>query len=156
MFTGHLYIIAIVTVVQVMTFKEVIAITNVPSREKKLEFTKSLNWYFLTTTMYFLYGESVIYYFKHVVLVDAFLLPFAIHHRFISFILYIIGTRASRPHLPISLISPADSNVLLRICFLRRIFEERSLQVPVHSICMDPYGTVLGGAPVTFHHKQRL
>lgn len=91
MFAGHLYIIAIVTVVQVMTFKEVIAITNVPSRQKKLQFTKSLNWYFLAATMYFLYGESVIYYFKHIVLVDAFLLPFAIHHRFISFILYIIG-----------------------------------------------------------------
>ncbi|KAF8545353.1 cytidylyltransferase family-domain-containing protein [Trichophaea hybrida] len=91
MAAGHLYIIAIVTVVQVMTFKEVIAIANVPSREKKLQFTKSLNWYFLATTMYFLYGESVIYYFKHIVLVDAFLLPFATHHRFISFILYIIG-----------------------------------------------------------------
>ncbi|KAI5853751.1 cytidylyltransferase family-domain-containing protein [Tricharina praecox] len=91
MAAGHLYILAIVTVVQVMTFKEVIAIANVPSREKKLQFTKSLNWYFLATTMYFLYGESVIYYFKHIVYVDAFLLPFATHHRFISFILYIIG-----------------------------------------------------------------
>ncbi|KAI5818933.1 cytidylyltransferase family-domain-containing protein [Pyronema omphalodes] len=91
MAAGHLYIIAIVTVVQIITFKEVIAIANVPSKEKKLQFTKSLNWYFLATTMYFLYGESVIYYFKHIVLVDAFLLPFATHHRFISFILYIIG-----------------------------------------------------------------
>jgi phosphatidate cytidylyltransferase len=91
MAAGHLYLVAIVTVVQVMTFKEVIAIANVPSREKKLQFTKSLNWYFLATTMYFLYGESVIYYFKHIVLVDAFLLPFATHHRFISFVLYIIG-----------------------------------------------------------------
>jgi phosphatidate cytidylyltransferase len=93
MAAGHLYLVAIVTVVQVMTFKEVIAIANVPSREKKLRFTKSLNWYFLATTMYFLYGESVIYYFKHIVVVDALLLPFATHHRFISFILYIIGMR---------------------------------------------------------------
>ncbi|KAI5777206.1 cytidylyltransferase family-domain-containing protein [Geopyxis carbonaria] len=91
MAAGHLYIIAIVTVVQIMTFKEVIAIANVPSRDRKLRFTKSLNWYFLATTMYFLYGESVIYYFKHIVVVDAFLIPFATHHRFISFTLYIIG-----------------------------------------------------------------
>lgn len=91
MAAGHVYVIAIVTAVQIITFKEVIAIANVPSREKKLQFTKSLNWYFLATTMYFLYGESVIYYFKHIVVVDAFLLPFATHHRFISFILYIIG-----------------------------------------------------------------
>lgn len=97
MAAGHLYIIAIVTAVQIMTFKEVIAIANAPSREKKLLFTKSLNWYFLATTMYFLYGESVIYYFKHIVLVDAFLLPFATHHRFISFILYIIGKHPLPP-----------------------------------------------------------
>lgn len=91
MAAGHLYLVAIVTAVQVLTFKEVIAIANVPSREKKLRFTKTLNWYFLATTMFFLYGESVIYYFKHIVFVDAVLLPFATHHRFISFMLYIIG-----------------------------------------------------------------
>ncbi|KAH0559798.1 hypothetical protein GP486_003686 [Trichoglossum hirsutum] len=91
MFAGHLYVIAIVTAVQVMSFKEVIAIANVPSRARRLKFTKSLNWYFLATTMYFLYGESVIYYFKHIVLVDIVLLPLATHHRFISFMLYIIG-----------------------------------------------------------------
>lgn len=88
---GHLYIIAIVTVVQIVSFKEVIAIANVPSRARRLKFTKSLNWYWLATTMYFLYGESVIYYFKHIVLVDKVLLPFATHHRFISFMLYVIG-----------------------------------------------------------------
>lgn len=97
---GHLYIIAIVTAVQIISFKEVIAIANVPSRARRLRFTKALNWYWLASTMYFLYGESVIYYFKHIVLVDKVLLPFATHHRFISFMLYVIGkwltVRASR------------------------------------------------------------
>lgn len=91
MFMGHIYIIAIVTAVQIISFKEVIAIANVPSRARRLKFTKALNWYWLATTMYFLYGESVIYYFKHIVLVDKVLLPFATHHRFISFMLYVIG-----------------------------------------------------------------
>ncbi|KAG8627152.1 hypothetical protein KVT40_004635 [Elsinoe batatas] len=91
MFMGHIYIIIIVTAVQIISFKEVIAISNVPSRARRLRFTKSLNWYFLGSTMYFLYGESVIYYFKHIILVDKVLLPFATHHRFISFMLYIIG-----------------------------------------------------------------
>ncbi|KAI4162515.1 MAG: hypothetical protein LQ342_003930 [Letrouitia transgressa] len=91
MFSGHIYVIAIVTAVQIISFKEVIAIANVPSRAKNLRFTRSLNWYLLGSTMYFLYGESVIYYFKHIVLVDRVLLPFATHHRFISFMLYIIG-----------------------------------------------------------------
>jgi phosphatidate cytidylyltransferase len=44
--------------------------------------------------MYFLYGESVVYYFKHIVLIDVILLPFATHHRFISFMLYVIGMYA--------------------------------------------------------------
>ncbi|KAI4192016.1 MAG: hypothetical protein LQ346_004523 [Caloplaca aetnensis] len=91
MFAGHIYVIGIVTAVQIVSFKEVIAIANVPSRAKNLPFTRSLNWYFLGTTMYFLYGESVIYYFKHIILVDRVLLPFATHHRFISFMLYVIG-----------------------------------------------------------------
>ncbi|KAF3766964.1 hypothetical protein M406DRAFT_97727 [Cryphonectria parasitica EP155] len=91
LFMGHIYIILIITVVQVISFKEVIAIASVPTKARQLRSTKSLNWYWLATTMYFLYGESVIYYFKHVVLVDKMLLPLATHHRFISFMLYIIG-----------------------------------------------------------------
>ncbi|KAF2004763.1 phosphatidate cytidylyltransferase 1 [Amniculicola lignicola CBS 123094] len=91
MFAGHIYLIIVVTAVQIISFKEVIAISNVPSRARSLRFTKSLNWYFLGSTMYFLYGESVIYYFKHILLVDRVLLPLATHHRFISFMLYIIG-----------------------------------------------------------------
>lgn len=47
--------------------------------------------YFLAATEYFLYGESIIYYFKEIVMVDSFLLPFAVHHRFASFTLYVIG-----------------------------------------------------------------
>lgn len=95
MFAGHIYVIIIVTAVQIISFKEVIAISNVPSRARSLRFTKTLNWYFLGSTMYFLYGESVIYYFKHIVLVDRVLLPFATHHRFISFMLYVMGSCSS-------------------------------------------------------------
>jgi phosphatidate cytidylyltransferase len=91
MFAGHIYMLIIVTAVQIISYKEVIAIANVPSRARSLRFTKTLNWYFLGSTMYFLYGESVIYYFKHIVLVDKVLLPFATHHRFISFMLYVMG-----------------------------------------------------------------
>ncbi|KAF2860446.1 phosphatidate cytidylyltransferase [Piedraia hortae CBS 480.64] len=91
MFLGHIYVIIAGTFVQIICFKEVIAISNVPSRARSLRFTKTLNWYFLGITMYFLYGESVIYYFKHIVLIDRILLPFATHHRFISFMLYVIG-----------------------------------------------------------------
>lgn len=96
LFSGHIYVIALVTAIQIVSFKEVITIANVPSRAKNLKFTKSLNWYFLATSMYFLYGESVIYYFKHILLVDKVLLPLATHHRFISFMLYVMGTSTTK------------------------------------------------------------
>ncbi|KKK26756.1 phosphatidate cytidylyltransferase [Aspergillus rambellii] len=51
MFSGHIYIIGIVTAIQIISFKEVIAIANVPSKEKNIRFTKSLNWYFLATSV---------------------------------------------------------------------------------------------------------
>lgn len=88
---GHIWIIAIVTVVQVFAYKEIIAIPNVPSRERRLPWFRTQNWYFLAVAMYYLDGESVIYYFKHILLVDDYLLPLAQHHRFISFTLYILG-----------------------------------------------------------------
>ena len=91
LFAGHLYMIFIITAVQIVSFKEVIAIAQVPSKMRNLPLTRSLNWYFFAITMYYLYGESVIYYFKHILLVDQVLLPFATHHRFISFTLYLMG-----------------------------------------------------------------
>lgn len=149
MFMGHIYIIAIVTAVQIISFKEVIAIANVPSRARRLRFTKALNWYWLATTMYFLYGESVIYYFKHIVLVDKVLLPFATHHRFISFMLYIIGTTSAREAVQagIKLIHP-------RICLLRCVPSSWTLPIPVHPIRMDASSVVLNCCPGAFHYEQ--
>jgi phosphatidate cytidylyltransferase len=88
---GHLWMVLFLTVVQVMIFKEILAIASVPARENSIPWFKAINWYFLATTLYFAYGETIIYYFKHIVLVDVLLLPFATHHRFISFLLYILG-----------------------------------------------------------------
>lgn len=148
MFMGHIYIIAIVTAVQIVSFKEVIAIANVPSRARRLRFTKALNWYWLATTMYFLYGESVIYYFKHIVLVDKVLLPFATHHRFISFMLYTIGRRSAKVSSP--------KLTRHRIRLLRCIFASRSLSIPVHTVRMDSYGPLPHCGPSTLHHEQCL
>jgi phosphatidate cytidylyltransferase len=53
-----------------------------------------LSRYFFAVSNYFLYGESLIYYFKHIVFVDAYFIPFARHHRFLSFMLYVFGFMA--------------------------------------------------------------
>jgi len=149
MFAGHIYIIIIVTAVQIISFKEVIAIANVPSRARSLRFTKALNWYFLGTFMYFLYGESVIYYFKHILLIDRILLPLATHHRFISFMLYLIGKLAKSPR-----ISRSDqANVGdFRLRLLCRVTAERALQVSVPAVRVDSHGPFPHCRPSSFHH----
>ncbi|EAA29473.1 phosphatidate cytidylyltransferase [Neurospora tetrasperma FGSC 2508] len=91
LFMGHIYIVVIITAVQIISFKEVIAISSGASRARDIQSTKSLNWYWLAVAMYFLHGETVIYYFKHIVMVDRVLLPLATHHRFICFTLYVVG-----------------------------------------------------------------
>jgi len=89
---GHLFVILTVLLIQTLVFKEVIALASAPKNEdRKLPWSRTLNWYFLASTTYFLYGESLIYYFKEIMVVDAFLRPLAYHHRLISFTLYCIG-----------------------------------------------------------------
>lgn len=44
---GHMYIIVLVTIVQIIVYKEVIALASVPAEEKKIPFFKVLNWYVL-------------------------------------------------------------------------------------------------------------
>ena len=154
MFAGHIYIIGIITAIQIISFKEVIAIANVPSRQKNLPFTRSLSWYFLGTTMYFLYGESVIYYFKHIVLVDKVLLPFATHHRFISFMLYVIGKRLVCAKRNFS--QWEDANAGIRIRILRWYSSKRPLSFPIYPIRVDTHGSVPHRSTSTLHHEQSL
>ncbi|KAJ7901874.1 phosphatidate cytidylyltransferase [Mycena olivaceomarginata] len=95
---GHTYMILLVMLCQTLVYREVTALfslTTSPEEESKKTgkdpWSTTLNWYFFVVTNYFLYGESIIYYFKHVVFADAQMLPFATNHRIISFTLYTIG-----------------------------------------------------------------
>ncbi|KAI9315916.1 cytidylyltransferase family-domain-containing protein, partial [Dichotomocladium elegans] len=89
--SGHLWVILMVIAIQTIVFGEVVLIAQGPAKESQLRWYKTMSWYFFVVAMYFLHGETVIYYFQQIILVDAFLLPFATHHRFISFVLYVIG-----------------------------------------------------------------
>ncbi|PHZ13663.1 phosphatidate cytidylyltransferase [Rhizopus microsporus ATCC 52813] len=86
--SGYIWSIIMVMIITVLVYREVIQIA---STKGNLRWYKTLSWYYLIAAEYFLSGESIIYYFKEIVMVDAFLLPFATHHRFISFTLYVIG-----------------------------------------------------------------
>ena len=41
---GHMYLIALVTVIQIIVYKEVIALASIPAQEKKIPFFKVVNW----------------------------------------------------------------------------------------------------------------
>ena len=108
--------IVLVMLCQTLVYREVTSLFSLKRKDVGEEnargrdpWSKTLNWYFFAVTNYFLYGESIIYYFKvyrpailsrvssadqsiqHVVFADANLLPFATNHRIVSFSLYTIG-----------------------------------------------------------------
>ncbi|SCV72395.1 BQ2448_3932 [Microbotryum intermedium] len=120
---GHLYCIVLVFLCQAVVFSELTSLFDVgysntihephvavhPSdpraaekelrrkgrREERNRYSRRMSWYFFAVTNYFLYGESLIYYFKHILTLQTSFLPsaftFAQHHRLISFGLYTLG-----------------------------------------------------------------
>ena len=81
--SGPLYIILLVSVMQLVVFKEVISIAHVPSKMKKLPWFRILNWYFLFALNFYLYGDSINEYFGPLKILQ--------HHLFMSYMIYIIG-----------------------------------------------------------------
>lgn len=67
---GHAYMIMLVLFCQTLVYREVTALFSIRKRSTTEEemtrdpWSKTLNWYFFAVTNYFLYGESIIYYFK--------------------------------------------------------------------------------------------
>jgi len=71
---GHVYMIMLAMLCQTIVYREVTALFSlkshapesgeIESKGKKDPWSKTLNWYFFAVTNYFLYGESIIYYFK--------------------------------------------------------------------------------------------
>ncbi|CDZ96858.1 phosphatidate cytidylyltransferase [Phaffia rhodozyma] len=98
LFMGHPYMIVLVEICSTLVYKEVTALFGLsdsgskkPGQEGGDKWSKTLNWYFFAVANYFFYGESIIYYFKHIVFVDSLFAVFARNHRFVSFMLYVIG-----------------------------------------------------------------
>ncbi|KAG8765531.1 hypothetical protein FRC15_006932 [Serendipita sp. 397] len=84
---GHMYMIILIILIQSIVFREITQLFQ-GTRDP---WSKTLNWYFFAIANYYLYGETIIYYFKHVILSEAVFHPFVANHRFISFMLYIFG-----------------------------------------------------------------
>jgi hypothetical protein len=71
---GHVYMIILVMLCQTLVYREVTALfslkdvapdaADIAAKGRRDPWSKTLNWYFFAVTNYFLYGESIIYYFK--------------------------------------------------------------------------------------------
>jgi len=62
---GHAYMILLVLVCQSVVYREVTSLFTLRGEsESEDPWRKTLNWYFFAVINYFLYGESIIYYFK--------------------------------------------------------------------------------------------
>ena len=89
---GHLWVILLIIGIQFFVYREVISIGLLPVQALKvLPWLRSVHWYFFAVSQYFLYIESLIFYCKPSTFVERFLMPFAVHHRLISFLLYMGG-----------------------------------------------------------------
>ncbi|XP_015912789.1 phosphatidate cytidylyltransferase, photoreceptor-specific isoform X2 [Parasteatoda tepidariorum] len=88
---GPLALVAVTLVVQVKCFQEIISIGYAVYRIHGLPWFRSLSWYFLITSNYFLHGEAIVDYFGVLLNRADFLRPLVTYHRFISFSLYITG-----------------------------------------------------------------
>lgn len=92
---GHFPTIVFVLILQTLVFKECITITTEHARIEKLPYTRSLNWYFLATSSYYLDGETsfiyILNHFRKPVVVDELLKTLVMNHKFISYMLYVFG-----------------------------------------------------------------
>lgn len=89
--SGHLPLIAIVIVFQVLVFKEIIALTSEPARDKNLPYSKPLNWYFLISSVYYLDGESIYVFLQEINMSTPSMLFMYKNHKLISYTMYLAG-----------------------------------------------------------------
>jgi phosphatidate cytidylyltransferase len=65
---GHSYMILLVMLCQTLVYREVtrlFLLTDLKTKHTERDvWSNTLNWYFFAVANYFLYGESIIYYFK--------------------------------------------------------------------------------------------
>merc|ERR1712156_177560 len=88
---GPLALMLTTLCVQVKCFAEIINIGYAVYRVHNLPWFRSLSWYFLVTSNYFFYGESMMDHFGVLISKTDFLPLLIRYHRFISFTMYVLG-----------------------------------------------------------------
>jgi phosphatidate cytidylyltransferase len=90
-YLGPLAITLLVLAIQIKCFHEIITIGHVVYRSNNLPWFRTISWFFLMASNYYLYGEGLIEKFSLLLKKDDFLMTFVIYHRLISFSLYTAG-----------------------------------------------------------------
>jgi phosphatidate cytidylyltransferase len=90
-YLGPLAITILILAIQVKCFHEIITIGYVVYKSHHLPWFRTISWYFLAASNYYLYGESLIEKFSLLLRRNDFLMTFVIYHRFISFTMYTAG-----------------------------------------------------------------
>lgn len=88
---GPLFVSLVVLLAEMKCFHEIITIGYIVYKSHNLPRFRTLSWFFLFTSNYWLYGESLIYHFGFMINKDNFLQPLVTYHRMISFLLYTSG-----------------------------------------------------------------
>ena len=89
--SGHIWCVMLILLCQIAIFMECIAVTSGSSRERDLPLTKTLNWYFLITTIYYLEGSSLFRFLEPAFYKYTLLRMVVEHHKFICYCFYVFG-----------------------------------------------------------------
>lgn len=88
---GHFWCVILILACQIATFKECIAVTEQSGKERNLPLIRTISWYFLFTTIYYLDGKSFFKFYKDYFLNYRVLTFIAGNHKFISYCLFVLG-----------------------------------------------------------------
>ncbi|KAE9421010.1 hypothetical protein Angca_002195 [Angiostrongylus cantonensis] len=88
---GPTWLMALVFAIQFKCFHEIISIGLAVYRMYDFPWFRVFSWYFLVTSNYFIFGESLIDYWAILLRKDNFLHFLITYHRLISFALYCVG-----------------------------------------------------------------
>jgi len=90
-YLGPLALVTMIMFLQIKCFHEIITIGYVVYHSYELPWFRTLSWFFLFSSNYFFYGESLIDHFGMLLHRTEFMRPFVTYHRFISFSMYVAG-----------------------------------------------------------------
>lgn len=86
--SDHTIIALFVIALQVLSFKEILGVRYIAAKEKQLPGFRTLNWFFLGITLFFVYGKPAL---LHLPFLQSFAVTVTRYHMLISFVLYCIG-----------------------------------------------------------------